>query len=125
MDDELLPRAPTLIGVMSAGIDECLLQTFAVDRNRGLVGVLLDDREQVAEQTLLGLGELCMRSDSRRRRVIELIDRRSRSRNQRGRETIGSPGAIGTVLTPRTAQPPAGRFALLLRNSRPSSCLLA
>ena len=54
MDDEVLARLAPLVGVVHAGVDERLLDAVAVDRDRGLVGVLLDDREQVAEQPPLG-----------------------------------------------------------------------
>jgi hypothetical protein len=60
--------------------------------------------------------------------VIELVDWNARGRDQRRRGTmsaVDSPGAISAVLAPRAAQPPGGRFAWLLRNRRPSSCLVA
>jgi hypothetical protein len=58
MDDELLAGAPPLVGVMLAGIDECLSNTVAVDDRRSVAGVLLDDREQIGEQPALELVEL-------------------------------------------------------------------
>ena len=54
VDDELLAGEAALVGVMAAGVGERGLDPLAVDRNRRLVGVLLDDGEQVAEQPLLG-----------------------------------------------------------------------
>jgi hypothetical protein len=57
MRDELLTRSAKLIGVVAAGIDERLAHAIAVDRDRRLVGVLLDDREQVIQQALLVLAE--------------------------------------------------------------------
>ncbi len=54
MDDEVLARLAALVGVMDAGEQEGLHDAVAVDRQRRLVGVLLDDREQVAEQPALG-----------------------------------------------------------------------
>jgi hypothetical protein len=39
--------------MVHAGEDKRLLDPVAVDRGRGLLGVLLDDREQVPEQSLL------------------------------------------------------------------------
>ena len=47
VDDEVLPRAAALVGVMDARVDEGVLDLLAIDRDRALVGVLLDDREQV------------------------------------------------------------------------------
>jgi hypothetical protein len=49
MNDEVLAGAPALVGVVDAGIDECLLDPLAVDDDRRLVCVLLDDREQVRQ----------------------------------------------------------------------------
>jgi hypothetical protein len=113
--------------VVGTGVDESLLKPIAVDRDRGLVGMLLDDREQVTEQTLLGCGELGVLGRGLRRGMIELVDGRPRGWNQRRRSTARAiaGGAVAGRLAPRAAQPPAGRFTWLLRNRRPSSCLLA
>ena len=53
VDDEVLARLAALVGVVLAGEDERVLDRRAVDLQRDLVGVLLDDREQVAEQLAL------------------------------------------------------------------------
>jgi hypothetical protein len=53
MVDEVLARAAPLVGVVLAGEDERVLHAVTIDLARRLVGVLLDDREQVAQQTLL------------------------------------------------------------------------
>jgi hypothetical protein len=58
MGDEVLARLAALIGVVLAGEHEGVEHPVAVDDGRGLVGVLLDDREQICEQLALGLGEL-------------------------------------------------------------------
>ena len=58
VDDELLTRATELVGVVLAGVDEGLAHAITIDRDRGLVGMLLDDREEIAEQPLLELVEL-------------------------------------------------------------------
>src|SRR5205814_620901 len=58
MDDEVLSRLAALIGVVGAGVHECLLHPIALNRDRRLGGMLLDDREQVAEQPPLGGREL-------------------------------------------------------------------
>ena len=60
VDDELLARAAALVGVVLAGEDERLLDARAVDLDERVLGVLLDDREQVAEQPL-ALSELGLR----------------------------------------------------------------
>ena len=55
--DEVLAGLAPLIGVVLAGEEEGVLDALAVDLDGRVVGVLLDDREQVAEQPALGLGE--------------------------------------------------------------------
>ena len=58
VNDEVLAGLPALIGVVHACVHERFLDPVAVDHGGGLVGVLLDDREQVAEQPPLGRGQL-------------------------------------------------------------------
>jgi hypothetical protein len=58
MDDEVLARAAALVGVLLARVHERGLDALAVDRDRGLVGVLLDDREQVGQKPPLGRRQL-------------------------------------------------------------------
>jgi hypothetical protein len=72
-----------LVGVVHARVHERLLDTTAIDRNRGLVGVLLDDREQVAEQPPLGRGQLDPLDGLVSVRMLEAVDRRARGGNQR------------------------------------------
>ena len=57
VDDEVLPGGPALVGVAVAGEHERLLDEPAVDLLGGLVGVLLDHREQVGEQHALVVGQ--------------------------------------------------------------------
>jgi hypothetical protein len=132
---------------MDAGVDERLLDAIAVDQGRSMVGVLLDDREQVTEQPLLGLGEVDDRGrcaidiGSRWRvngvdRLAALVDDR---RGSGGRAAVpdrlaGRRAAVLVAGTPirrggftpsdRPAQPVCGWFALL-RNRLPSSYLSA
>jgi hypothetical protein len=47
--DEFLTGAPPLVGVVLAGEDERLLDARAIDLDERVLGVLLDDREQIAE----------------------------------------------------------------------------
>jgi len=69
MDDELLARAPALFGVVLARVDERVPDALAVDGHGGLVGVLLDDREKIAQQALLEVVELaCLGFDPLRNR---------------------------------------------------------
>ena len=62
VDDEVLAARPALVGVALAGEDEGALDELAVDLLGGLAGVLLDDREQVAEQDALVVRELGRRA---------------------------------------------------------------
>jgi hypothetical protein len=56
MGDEVLARPPTLVGMVLAGEQEGGGDRVAVDAEAGLVGVLLDDREQVAQEARLARG---------------------------------------------------------------------
>jgi hypothetical protein len=56
--DEVLAGLAALVGVVLAGEHERAHDGVAVDRLGDLVGVLLDDREQVAEQLALERGEV-------------------------------------------------------------------
>jgi hypothetical protein len=58
MGDEILARLAFLAGVPLAGEGEGALDLLAVDRLRGVRLVLLDDREEVAEEGALVGGEL-------------------------------------------------------------------
>jgi hypothetical protein len=53
VDDEVLPGLAALVGVVLAGEDERPLDAAAVDLDRGVLGVLLDDGEQVGQQPAL------------------------------------------------------------------------
>ena len=57
MVDEVLSRAPLLIGVAAAGEDEGALDRAPVEVVAGVGLVLADDREQIAEQLALLLAE--------------------------------------------------------------------
>ena len=93
MDDELLARLAALVGVMAAGEEERLDDAVAVDRHRGLVGVLLDDREQVGEQPLLGRGEVG-RADGGAGAVLAAgADGRARLDERRGSVGVGGQAA--------------------------------
>jgi hypothetical protein len=70
MHDELLAGAPALVGVVLAREHERCLDRVAVDCDERILGVLLDDREEVSEQPELTLGE---DRDGRRRRRRDLL----------------------------------------------------
>jgi hypothetical protein len=114
--------------VVLAGVDEGLFEPITVHRHGGVVGVLLDDREQITQQALLGRGQVSVGDKGLRADVIDLVDRRPGSRDQRRRPTmraVSCSGAVGPGAAPRAAQPSGRGFAWLLRNRRPSSCLRA
>ena len=117
MDDEVLARLAALVGMMLAGEHERLHDAVAVDGLRDLVGVLLDDREQVREQVLLELREVGR-------------DRRARAGVRRGavdRRVRGDRDADPRARPARDRRLPVGRPTLLLRigallrNRSPSS----
>jgi hypothetical protein len=57
-----------------AGVDERLLNPVTVDRKRRLVGVLLDDREQVTEQFALERRQLGAVDERSRRGIADAVD---------------------------------------------------
>jgi len=61
-----------------AGEDERLTDPVAVDQGRGLVGVLLDDREQVREQQPLAGRQLDVVDLAAGLGMLELVDGRTR-----------------------------------------------
>jgi hypothetical protein len=115
--------------MVHAGVYERLLDTVAVDRRRRLIGVLLDDREQVPEQSLLErrqIGPLRRGVDVGIAQVVDRGPRAGRQRERgradaipvrRGRSAVCS-GLIATA--DRSGQALGGWFALL-RYRRPSS----
>lgn len=70
MGDEVLAGLPLLARVALAGEGEGPLDLPAVDRLRRIGGVLLDDREQIAEQGALVGRELARDRISARRPVL-------------------------------------------------------
>jgi hypothetical protein len=57
-----------------AGVDERLLDPVPVDRERRVVGVLLDDREQVTEQLALERRQLGAVDERSRRGIADAVD---------------------------------------------------
>jgi hypothetical protein len=150
MNDEVLAGLAPLIGVVHARVHERLLDALAVDRLHRLIGVLLDDREQVAEQPALGDRQLRALDRLARGRVLDPVDRRTGGRDpgraapataRAGSTVAARAGATGRASVAAVAAAPGGsagrrraggalgttgcytlarRFALL-RNLRPSS----
>src|SRR5437764_10686796 len=122
MDDEVLARLAPLVGVVQAGVHERLLHPLAVDGHGGLVGVLLDDGEQVGQESLLDLRQLRARDGPSTTAMGHLVYRSPRAGHQRARAPTRAPAA-GTG--PGGSAQPAGWRLALLRNSRPSWYRLA
>jgi hypothetical protein len=92
--------------VVHARIHERLLDPVAIDRGGRLVRVLLDDREQVAEQAPLGRGQLRALDLAMRVRMRDAINGRTRGREYRGTGSILARGGRRSVLLAGPAQPP-------------------
>jgi hypothetical protein len=120
VDDELFAREAPLVGVMDAGVGKRGLHTLAVD-GEGLVGVLLDDGEEVSQQPLLERGELRVLH----RGVVvggeQAVHGRATRGHRRGGAVLGlalgrlAHGArVTAAIAPAdgSAQAPARRFAL-------------
>jgi hypothetical protein len=119
---------------MHAGVDKRLLDAVAIDRIRRFVGVLLDDREQVAEQPALGRGQLGAIDRDLRLVVLDAINGSPEARQQRApggpsvavtwwlaRSASGRTGSARVRTSRAAAQALRGAFALL-RYRCPSSC---
>jgi hypothetical protein len=122
MDDELLAGAAPLIGVVLAGEREGLDDAGAVDRFGDLVGVLLDDREQVGEQRALDRGQVLRDLGGQCAvGVVGPVDRTvARDRDRRIRRTTSD--GRGAVLLLGLGQA-AFRIVSGVRNWSPSSSL--
>jgi hypothetical protein len=98
MDDEILAGLADLVGVVHARVDERLLDATAVDHDRRVIRMLLDDREQVPEQPPLGDGELGARDGRLRPRMLNAVDRRPGRGDDRRRLADGLAAAGATTL---------------------------
>ena len=117
MDDELLARAPALIGMVPAGVDEGFADALAVDGDGRLVGVLLHDGEQVAEQTLFEVAEHDRGPALRLLRLCGIGRRRVRPGEGGAtgqRRTVREHGAVGE----HGAVPERGRLSVRLQFAR-------
>ena len=95
VDDELLTRLAALVGVVLAGEAEGVLDPGPVDLDGRVLGVLLDDREEVAEQAALGGREVGATGGRRGLGVLDAVH---------GRPLLGRPrGAVGRDLRGRLA----------------------
>jgi hypothetical protein len=88
MDDEVLAAAPALVGMVDARVDERLLDPVAIDRDGGLVSVLLDDCEQIGQQPALDGRQLGALDRGLGVRTLDAVDRRSQ------RDQGGAPAAV-------------------------------
>jgi hypothetical protein len=132
MDDELLAGEAPLVGVMEAGVGEGGLDALAVDGKRRLVGVLLDDGEQVGEQPLLGGREVGAlgRQFGRRRDLGQPVDLPPLA-GEDGRRPVGGGRrlllagfarlGVGRLITAADRPQAPARSFTLLRYRLPSS----
>jgi hypothetical protein len=93
--DEVLAGLAALVGVVLAGEDEGLDDGLAVDRLRDLLGVLLDDREQVAEQLALERREVGGRLERGEGARVRAVDRAVRGNADAGPAAVGGRGGAG------------------------------
>jgi hypothetical protein len=106
VDDEVLAGPAALVGVVDARVNKGVLEAVAVDRYGRMSEMLLDDREQVGQQPLLGGRQLSMDDRFMGAAPLGLIDPRPRSRNQRRGSALGAVASapdIGGLLGPRAA----------------------
>jgi hypothetical protein len=76
MDDEVLAGFAPLVGVVDACVHERVFDPRPVDRHRRLIGVLLDNREQITEETLFDRRQLGpLDGPGARFRLVDLVDR--------------------------------------------------
>jgi hypothetical protein len=114
MDDELLARQAALIGMVEAGVGKGALDAVAIDR-KGLIGVLLDDGEQVPQQPALERRQLGVLDRGAIARGGETVDAGALGGEDRAGPVLGRGRlAVGARVTAadRAAQAPARRFAL-------------
>jgi hypothetical protein len=125
VDDELLAGAAALVGVVLAGEDEGLHDALAVDRLGDLVGVLLDDREEVVQQLGLDGGQVLR--DVRRRavRMQRAVDGPVAGDGDGlvGVQRAARDRRIGARLVLLGSQAACRRVVSLVRNLSPSSNL--
>jgi len=99
--DEVLAGAAPLVGVVLAGEDERRLDRVAVDRDRRLGGVLLDDREQVVEEAGLVGGEAGAPAGARGWRPLDGPDRGAGGDRGGGAAIVAAGPAVGLGLRGR------------------------
>jgi hypothetical protein len=127
MGDEVLAGLAALVGVMDAGVDERLLNPGSVDGDGRVLGVLLDDREQIPEQPSLRRRQLGPLDGTGLTGPVDAVDRRPGGDQRRGlrRASAAVPVlrtgcSIAVAWLGPTAQALSWRFPLL-RYCRPSS----
>jgi hypothetical protein len=108
--DEVLARLTALVGVVLAREDEGLDDAVAIDGLGDLLGVLLDDREQVREQLALELGEVRGRLEGGRGVALQPdVDRAARLDADRCGPRLRGQAAALSVLLARYVSPSSSR----------------
>jgi hypothetical protein len=129
MGDEVLARAPSLVRVVHAREDECLLNPRLVDRHGGLLGMFFDDREEVAEQATLLIGQLGAIDRLLGGRMLDAVDlspwqqrpARPLAVGRGARNLPVAARALGTTSSRLRSAQALRRAFSLLRYRRPSS----
>ena len=115
MGDEVLAGLAALVGVVLAGEQEGAQDRAAVDLVGDLVGVLGDDREQVAEQLVLERREIVGQRERAVVAVLGTVDRTVRGDRDR-RQNVRL-----VAVAVQAAAGVARLGVLLVRYCRPSS----
>jgi hypothetical protein len=122
MGDEVLARLAALVGVVLAGEDEGALDLIAVDLHARVAGVLLDDREQVAEQPALERREVGALDRPGELGMLGAPDRAALGGGQSGAARLGrGRGAVPVALGGRGLLGQAAWAVGSVRNLSPSS----
>ncbi|HEY4280478.1 MAG TPA: hypothetical protein VGM91_19805 [Conexibacter sp.] len=104
-----------------AGVDEGALDEDAVDLLRAAGGMLLDDREQVAEQFALAAGQLVVDDRGRRDLVVDAVDGQAAAADRALGVRDGSLDRSAAVGRGQSAGASVGVVAVSSRNRWPSS----
>jgi hypothetical protein len=115
MDDEVLAGDPPLVGVVLAGEHERLHDPVLVDGLGDLVGMFLDDREEVGEQVLLDPREVGRDRPAGLRVRRGAVDRRVGGDRDRARRSAARDGRLLVAVYAAIA------IGELVRNRSPSS----
>jgi hypothetical protein len=120
--DEVLARLAALVGVVLAREDEGALDRLPIDLQARVAGMLLDDREQVAEQAALQGREVRALDRPSELGVLGAPDRAALGGRKRDAGRLGrGRGAVPVALGGRGLLGQAAWAVVSVRNLSPSS----